>query len=331
LGSLGNGGADQVLAEWVGIGGIDGHYNLAQIGTTESLGSPTNAWWEVLPASEMPIDMEVNAGDLICGEAAMAGYNLFGQQLWYMSLQDYSNGQYWDNWWDLDVCGGAIFWPSCSSVSLTSAEWIVETPQVNGQVTEPPESATVYFTSIAAKLGGSWQYVGGWPTPGASIMFDMLRYAGSGHSWYGASAKMAMWDGSMSAVEITGMSDQSNNSTLVDPLSFPPKTPGAVPSMSPYDYVSAIGGITAIQVQVILAYRLSLRRSKIRLSGGWIKEEHVSGVGVWLRRSSRPRNPLRSYQKSRKPQQPWPVRIPKHFGPSRVPILALNRFQFGGA
>jgi hypothetical protein len=327
---LGSGGVGQALSQWIGVGGYDGQNDLIQIGTTTSPGSAPSAWWETLPAAEISIAMNVNIGNLVCGQIALVGYNLWGQQLWYTSLRDYSNGQFWDNWWDLDVCGGAVFWPSCSTVIMASAEWVLETPELNGQTTLPPATSAVYFSSLIVQSGGEWQDVGGLSGAGHSIILDMLGGETASRSWYGAMARLTTWDRSMLTVEITGLNSLSNGTTMASTPQFPPESPGAVPVLTAYDLVSVVGGIAMLQALAVLKYRAYRGRHSNGKSRASFRSAHSTNCGAWLRRISLHRGSPNGFGKARKPIQPWPSSIPKLPGPRKVPIFHPIKTQSGG-
>ncbi len=149
----GSAGGVQYLSIWTGVGGV-GQSSLAQVGVTVTPGQSVQAWWETLPSTETSVSLTIQPGDLVCGEVEIVGQNPFGQQLIYFSLEDRTSGASWDNSGLLDVCGGAIFWPTCEQVEADSAEWIVESPKLNGQESTVPAFSEVDFEDISVDLGG---------------------------------------------------------------------------------------------------------------------------------------------------------------------------------
>jgi hypothetical protein len=327
---VGSDGGIQSFSEWVGIGGADGNYDLVQIGTTTSPGSGPAVWWESLPSGEVPISLNVNTGDFVCGEVALAGYNLFDQQLWYLYIRDYTSGQYWDNWWALDVCGGAIFWPSCNSVNMNSAEWVLETPDLNGQQAQPPATTAVYFSSLLVERNGGWQDAGSIPSPGNFIMMNMVSGTNARYGWYGASARMAMCDGALSAVEISGMDSLSNKSTLVSAVSFPPETYETMPLLTSCDYLGMFGWLAMIQVFAVFKFRAFMRQRKSRKSSASVKCKPGASEGIGFGRSSRDLMLLRRFRRVRKPQAPSPNHMPKSQELWKVPVLVTVIYPIGG-
>ncbi|MGN6473323.1 MAG: G1 family glutamic endopeptidase [Mycobacteriales bacterium] len=110
-------------ATWTGIGGYNTS-DLIQAGVSENslpdnplLGTQYNAWYEILPAAETPIDgcstdpaCTVTPGDKVSVSISLAGTNL-----WAISINDTTAG--WS--WSQNI-------PYASSQS--SAEWIHEAP-----------------------------------------------------------------------------------------------------------------------------------------------------------------------------------------------------------
>jgi Peptidase A4 family/Putative Ig domain len=132
-------GAGTDVAEWVGIDG-DSNNDLIQAGVAETVSGFSGraqiyAWWEILPASETPISMPVNAGDrmtVTIGQTAAAG-------LWTIKIVDNTNGQSFQT---LQSYSGA----------LTSAEWILEAPTSGrgAQLDLATFSPNVTFTQLVA-------------------------------------------------------------------------------------------------------------------------------------------------------------------------------------
>src|SRR5436190_689328 len=120
-------GADEYSSTWIGIGGgcIDasctvGDNTLIQTGTeqdVDSSGHPSySAWWEIIPAPSISIDMTVGAGDHMHASVAETVAN---SNVWQITLQDVTRNETFT-----------------TTVPYTSthatAEWIAETPLVIG-------------------------------------------------------------------------------------------------------------------------------------------------------------------------------------------------------
>jgi len=113
-------GAD--TAEWVGIdGAVDSNRSLIQAGIEErySLATKTThyyAWWEVLPAPETMVPLDVAAGNTvtvtISEQSAVGG-------LWQIEIVDDTTGQTYSTVESYDG-------------TATTAEWIVEAPTNTG-------------------------------------------------------------------------------------------------------------------------------------------------------------------------------------------------------
>ena len=74
------------MSEWVGLDGVNGDGNLIQAGIDEKLNPSTGLfsitpWWEILPATEQPINMDVSVGDQITVEVWQIGGTTWGIQL----------------------------------------------------------------------------------------------------------------------------------------------------------------------------------------------------------------------------------------------------------
>ena len=134
----GNPSAD---ATWVGIGGISTN-DLIQVGTQAVFQSGSSqpaysAWYEMLPASNQPISMTVNAGDSITASVAQESTGT-----WQVNLRDNTSGQ--------------NFQTTVSySSSLSSAEWIEEMPSFDSGGLIPLDNfGTVQFSSAWATQNG---------------------------------------------------------------------------------------------------------------------------------------------------------------------------------
>jgi len=138
-------------AVWTGIDGFT-NSNLIQAGTEQDVLSGTphyDAWWEILPAAETVIpSVPVNPGDSITVNIHQASGST-----WSISLTDNSTGK--------------NFTTSQSySGSGTSAEWIVEAPQVGGRVATLAnygsatfDKGTVNGSSVVLKAGTAGEIV----------------------------------------------------------------------------------------------------------------------------------------------------------------------------
>ena len=123
-GLLGTSSNNTYSAIWTGIDGAPtGNTNLIQAGTEEDFanGAPSYyAWWEILPAPETQIAMTVKPGDSVTVNIAHAsGSN------WTITITDNGSAQH---------PGSQTFSTTQTYTgSGSSAEWIVEAPNINGQ------------------------------------------------------------------------------------------------------------------------------------------------------------------------------------------------------
>jgi hypothetical protein len=122
-------------SEWVGIDGAT-DASLIQAGINEPYDHTTNlyqvmAWWEILPAPETPIAMTVSPGASVTVTIGQGSGTL-----WAITLTDNTTHQSFTT--DQSYTGPG-----------TSAEWIVEAPEVNGnQSTLGGYTPDVTFSSL---------------------------------------------------------------------------------------------------------------------------------------------------------------------------------------
>ncbi|HVA20871.1 MAG TPA: G1 family glutamic endopeptidase [Candidatus Micrarchaeia archaeon] len=143
-------------AEWVGIDGdcvgVTGPCSdsaLIQAGVTEAYVASTNMytiwpWWEILPAPSTPIPTMVVAPN----DTVTVAIDQVSGSVWQIAVSDNTTGQSFT----IDQTYGG---------PLTSAEWILEAPNVNGaQSTVGDYAPAVTFSNL--RLGGpvaAWQEV----------------------------------------------------------------------------------------------------------------------------------------------------------------------------
>jgi hypothetical protein len=156
---------------WIGVDGFN-NSNLIQTGTEEDYyngAAHYNAWWEILPAPEMalPSNYVVTPGDsmkasiyetaTVTGGPAHGHNRTGGQHVWVITITDTTHG------WTFTT-------NQAYSGAGTSAEWVMEAPQVGGRIATlahytitPPagtgdfDSAGVLKTVVAS---GSPTYTG---------------------------------------------------------------------------------------------------------------------------------------------------------------------------
>jgi hypothetical protein len=112
------------MAEWVGIGGEPG-IPLIQAGITESP-DPSNSnlfsvqpWWEVFPA--VPVSVSITNVSVSAGDEISVDINQISGIEWSITLTDDTNGEGFTT--DQTYTGAG-----------STAEWIVEAPEVNGHL-----------------------------------------------------------------------------------------------------------------------------------------------------------------------------------------------------
>jgi hypothetical protein len=136
---------DGYSAFWVGIGGSGQQSQaLEQVGTQSNcLGGQTQyyAWYELVPAAPVKLDMTINPGDRISSKVMVNGTNVT------VSLTDQTTG------------ASATKTLQMSDPDTSSAEWIAEAPsQCDGDGNCQPlplaDFGTVNFTGASATAGG---------------------------------------------------------------------------------------------------------------------------------------------------------------------------------
>jgi Peptidase A4 family len=160
---------------WLGIDGFN-NSNLIQTGTEQDYyggAAHYSAWWEILPASETVISDPVSAGDLMTAmitktptTISVGGGGFFGrgrtttEYEWTITLADKTRG------WTFTTT-------QAYNGAGTSAEWIVEAPEVNGSVA----SLANYAFPTAAGAGGDFNSAKvattlGGPLAGAGLSYS---------------------------------------------------------------------------------------------------------------------------------------------------------------
>jgi len=120
---------------WIGVDGFS-NSNLIQTGTEEDYynGAPHyNAWWEILPAAETAIPTSaypVAPGDRMSASIDETSAVVTVQQRFHRSIQEHV--------WNISISDSTKGWtfatPQAYGGPGTSAEWIVEAPQVGGRI-----------------------------------------------------------------------------------------------------------------------------------------------------------------------------------------------------
>ncbi len=135
-------GVDAFSAVWVGIGG-QFEAALIQVGTEQDFtgGAPSySAWYEMLPNDAVTIDsMQVSPGDRM--EASINLVDPAGN-VWSVAIVDLSSGQSFQS--NLTYNSGQ-----------SSAEWIVERPDINNAISVLADFGSVAFSNCYANLGGN--------------------------------------------------------------------------------------------------------------------------------------------------------------------------------
>ncbi len=136
---------DTFSAAWIGIGG-QSDTTLIQTGSEhDSINGQAvySLWYEILPASSITISsIQINPGDLISASITLVDAKT---NSWLVEIDD--------------VTTGGCFTQNCfgqtmdyNSSKLT-AEWIIERPTVNNQISNLANFSTVTFSQLSAQVG----------------------------------------------------------------------------------------------------------------------------------------------------------------------------------
>jgi len=132
-------------SSWVGVDGFSDS-SLIQTGTEDDYYSGAahySAWWEILPAAETPLPTSsypVAPGDTMSAKiwetSATTGFGRWGSHKWDIVIADSTRGWSFTTTQNYNGPG-------------TSAEWILEAPEVNGRIA----TLATYSESPAAGTG----------------------------------------------------------------------------------------------------------------------------------------------------------------------------------
>ena len=139
--------SDAYSSAWIGIGGHS-EKTLIQTGTEQDSVNGQeyySAWYEMLPANAVRINtISVSPGDVMT-----ASINLVNSDThqWAVRIYDVTKGQ-------------GFYRTFIYNSSRLSAEWVVERPHVNNQITSLANFGTIKFNSAYAKIGDTVATIG---------------------------------------------------------------------------------------------------------------------------------------------------------------------------
>ena len=149
---------DTYTTMWIGIGGYFDNA-LIQTGTAQSsVNGQTyyNAWYEQLPADSHVIRrINVSPGDQMNASIQLVDSNT---NIWSIYIEDLTTGQSFQNDFIYEA-------------SRLSAEWIVERPLLNNQLTTLGDIGNVSFTNCQATIGTQSGNISSFPAI-QSVMYD---------------------------------------------------------------------------------------------------------------------------------------------------------------
>ena len=134
--------SDAYSSAWIGIGG-QSEKTLIQTGTEHDSVNGQEyyyVWYEMLPDTAVRIDtMNVSPGDVITASIILINSNM---NQWAIRIHDVTNNQ-------------GFYRTFIYNSSRLSAEWIVERPHVNNQISLLANFGTLTFTDAYAKVGNT--------------------------------------------------------------------------------------------------------------------------------------------------------------------------------
>jgi hypothetical protein len=153
--------SDTYSSAWIGIGGFQPDKTLIQTGTEHDYVNGRefySAWYEILPDQAIRIEeMTISPGDLIT-----ASIELVNQQTneWRIEIIDITKNQEFS----INL--------NYNSSKLT-AEWIVERPTVNNQISSLANFGTINFTECYATINEKTAAMGDYPHSQVTMTNDL--------------------------------------------------------------------------------------------------------------------------------------------------------------
>jgi len=142
--------SDAYSSAWIGIGGHS-EKTLIQTGTEQDSVNGQeyySAWYELLPANAVRIDtISVSPGDVITASINLVNSNT---DQWAIRIYDVTKGQ-------------GFYRTFTYNSSQLSADWVVERPHVNNQITPLANFGTIKFTGSYAKIGDTVGTIASFP------------------------------------------------------------------------------------------------------------------------------------------------------------------------
>ena len=147
---------------WVGIGGY-GEDTLIQTGTEQEYihGRVSYyAWYELLPTHLVRIpSLHVRSGDLITASVSLVSQNA---NRWSIEINDVTRGEQFKK---------VVVYNS----SMQSAEWIVERPHVNNQISSLANFGTITYKNSYVKIGDNVGSIGNFSYSPITMTTDLSK------------------------------------------------------------------------------------------------------------------------------------------------------------
>ena len=154
--------SDAYSSAWIGIGG-QSEKTLIQTGTEHDSVNGQEyyyVWYEMLPDTAVRIDtMSVSPGDVITASITLINSDM---NQWAIRIHDVTNGQ-------------GFYRTFIYNSSRLSAEWIVERPHVNNQISLLANFGTLTFTGAYAKIGNTVGAIGNFSYSPITMTTDLSK------------------------------------------------------------------------------------------------------------------------------------------------------------
>jgi len=142
---------DTYSSAWIGIGGFQPDKSLIQTGTEHDYVNGRefySAWYEILPDQAIRIEeMQISPGDLISASIELANPQT---NEWKIEIKDITTNQEFS----IDLIYNS---------SKLTAEWIVERPTVNNQISSLANFGIVTFSDCYATINENSSSIGEYP------------------------------------------------------------------------------------------------------------------------------------------------------------------------
>lgn len=154
--------SDVYSSAWIGIGG-QSEKTLIQTGTEHDFANGNefySAWYELLPDTAVRINtMSVSPGDIVTASITLINSEI---NQWAIRIHDVTSGQ-------------GFYRTFIYNSSRLSAEWIVERPHVNNQISSLANFGTITFQNSYVKIGENVGNIGNFSYSQITMTTDLSK------------------------------------------------------------------------------------------------------------------------------------------------------------